>query len=157
MEPASTVRLDDQLCFALYAASNTVVRAYRPLLREIGLTYPQYLTLMTLWQQDGLSVAQVAERLRLPSNALTPLLMRLEQLGYVVRRRDAGDGRVVRVRLTPRGSDLEPLAAAAQHRVQCRTGLDDDELAALRTRLHDLVDDMLASAACDQPVEGEAS
>lgn len=144
MSDASTVRIDDQLCFALYAASNAVIRVYRPLLREIGLTYPQYLTLMALWQQDGLSVNQIADRLQLPANALTPLLARLEHLGYLSRSRDDADGRLVRALLTPLGTDLERDAAAVQLQVVCRTGLDEVSLVALRTRLHDLVDHMRA-------------
>ncbi len=157
MHEPDTVRIDDQLCFALYAAANSVIRAYRPLLRDIGLTYPQYLALMVLWQQDGLSVNQIADRLQLPGNALTPLLARLEQLGYLSRTRDHGDGRVVRARLTPLGIDLEREAAAVQRHVVCRTGLDEVSLAALRTQLQDLVDDMRAPAACDDFTEGEAS
>lgn len=157
MSAATTVRIEDQLCFALYAASNAVIRAYRPLLRDIGLTYPQYLTLMVLWQQDSLSVNQIADRLLLPGNALTPLLARLEQLGYLSRTRDDSDGRVVRVRLTPLGTHLEREAAVVQRQVVCRTGLDEVSLAALRTRLHDLVDHMRAPAACDISSQGEAS
>lgn len=157
MPNANTVRIDDQLCFALYAAANTVIREYRPLLRDIGLTYPQYLTLMVLWQHDGLAVNEIADRLQLPGNALTPLLARLDKQGYLTRTRDEGDGRVVRVRLTPLGADLEREAAAAQRQVVCRTHLDELSLAALRTQLHDLVDDMRATAACDSSLEGQAS
>lgn len=157
MSDAHSVRIDDQLCFALYAATNAVVRAYRPLLRDIGLTYPQYLTLMVLWQHHSLSVSQIADHLQLPSNALTPLLARLEQLGYLSRTRDDADGRVVRVRVTPRGAALEREAAAVQRQVVCRTGLDEASLAALRTQLHELVDDMRAPAACDSSTEGKAS
>ena len=81
MAEASTVRLDDQLCFALYAALNFVTRSYRPLLRDIGLSYPQYLVLMVLWQQDARLVNRIAERLHLGGNAITPLLGRLERWG----------------------------------------------------------------------------
>lgn len=157
MAEADTVRIDDQLCFALYAASNAVIRAYRPLLRGIGMTYPQYLALMVLWQENGLSVNQIADRLQLPGNALTPLLTRLEQLGYLSRTRDDGDGRVVRAYLTRVGVELEREAAAVQRQVVCRTRLDEVSLAALRTRLQHLVADMRAPAACDDPSEGEAS
>ncbi len=157
MHEPDTVRIDDQLCFALYAAANSVIRVYRPLLRDIGLTYPQYLALMVLWQQDGLSVNQIADRMQLPGNALTPLLARLEQLGYLSRTRDHDDGRVVRIRLTPLGTDLEREAAAVQRNVVCRTGLDEVSLAALRTQLQNLVDDMRAPAACNDSTEGEAS
>ena len=152
-----TVRIDDQLCFALYAASNAVVRAYRPLLGDIGLTYPQYLTLMTLWQDDGLSVGQIADRLQLPGNAITPLVARLEGRGYLERRRQDTDRRLVRAFLTPLGADLEHRAAAVQRQVACRTGLDEVSLAALRTQLHDLVDDVCATAAREMATEGETS
>lgn len=157
MPDADTVRIDDQLCFALYAASNAVIRAYRPLLRDIGLTYPQYLTLMVLWQQDGLSVNQIADRLQLAGNALTPLIARLEHLGYLSRSRDDLDRRIVRALLTPLGADLERRAAAVQQQVVCGTGLDEVSLVALRTQLHTLVNDMRAPAACDRSLEGEAS
>lgn len=157
MPDADTVRIDDQLCFALYAASNAVIRSYRPLLRDIGLTYPQYLTLMVVWQQDGLSVNQIADRLQLAGNALTPLIARLEHLGYLWRSRDHVDRRVVRTHLTPLGADLERRAAAVQRQVVCRTGLDEVSLIALRTQLHHLVADMRAPAACDRSIEGEAT
>lgn len=157
MTAEDTVRIDDQLCFALYATSNAVVRAYRPLLHDIGLTYPQYLTLMVLWQQDGLPVSQIADRLQLPANALTPIVARLERLGYLSRSRDDVDRRVVRAFLTPLGADLERRAAAVQRQVVCRTGLDEVSLVALRTQLHNLVDDMRAPAAGERSTEGEAS
>ena len=149
MAEASAVRLDDQLCFALYAALNSVTRSYRPLLRDIGLTYPQYLVLMVLWQRDAQSVNRIAERLQLGGNAITPILGRLEQLGHVTRTRETTDARVVTVRLTAAGSDLERAAAAVQRQVVCHTGLDDASLADLRARLHDLSDGMRAPAACD--------
>lgn len=156
MADVHTVRIDDQLCFALYAASHAVTRAYRPLLRDVGLTYPQYLVLMVLWEDDGLPVSRIADRLQLPANALAPLVARLEHLGFLTRSRDEDDRRVVRAVLTPEGTDLERQAASVQHQVVCRTGLDDTSLATLRSSLHDLVDDMRASAAVESPTEGEA-
>ncbi|WP_170286042.1 MarR family winged helix-turn-helix transcriptional regulator [Nocardioides rubriscoriae] len=156
MADADSVRIDDQLCFALYAATNAVIRAYRPLLRDIGLTYPQYLTLMVLWQQDGLSVHQIADRLQLAGNALTPLIARLEHLGYLSRSRDDVDRRIVRAFLTPLGAEIERRAAAVQRQVVCRTGLDEASLVALRSQLHNLVDHMRAPATCDRSIGGEA-
>ena len=131
-------RLDDQLCFALYAATNAVVRAYRPLLARLGLTYPQYLTLMILWQDDDQSTSDIARRLRLPVHGVLPVLGRLEGAGLVRRRRDTSDRRVVRVELTRRGRSLQRAAAEAQQEVVCQTRLDPEALAALRDELHDL-------------------
>ena len=151
------LRLDDQLCFALYAATNAVVRTYRPLLRDLGLTYPQYLTLMVLWQHGTRTVGELAEHLDLPGHALTPLLGRLERAGLVVRRPSATDGRAVLVELTPAGSELQGSAAVVQRRVVCATGLSPEALAALRNELHELSNDMRATAAGLHPMEGQAS
>ena len=151
------LRLDDQLCFALYAATNAVVRAYRPLLRELDLTYPQYVALMVLWQDGSHSVGELAGRLDLPGHALTPVLRRLEAAGLVLRRRSAVDSRSVVVELTPAGRALEPAAAAVQRQVVCATGLSSESLAALRDDLHDLADDLRATAAGSHPREGQAS
>ncbi len=151
------LRLDDQLCFALYAATNAITRAYRPLLRELGLTYPQYLTLMALWQHGTGTVSELAQRLDLPAHAMTPLLQRLERAGLVVRRRSSSDSRSMLVELTPAGAELETSAAAVQRTVECATGLPADALDALRGELHDLVNDMRATAAGPRPIEGQAS
>lgn len=141
------LRLDDQLCFAVYAANNAITRAYRPLLRELGITYPQYLTLMTLWQHNTGTVSDLAQDLDLPANALTPLLQRLEEAGLIVRRRSPVDGRAVLIELTSVGRELERSAAAVQRTVECATGLSPHALAALRRELHVLVNDMRAIAA----------
>jgi len=98
--------LDELLCFAVYSANNAFNRAYRPMLDRLGLTYPQYLVLVTLGDRDGQSVGEIGERLFLESNTLTPLLKRLEVAGLVERRRDPADERQVRVRLTERGRAL---------------------------------------------------
>src|SRR5215475_2260611 len=94
------LQLDEQLCFALYSASRAVIRAYAPLLQPLGLSYPQYLVLLVLWERDGASVKQLGERLALDSGTLTPLLQRLEHQGLVERRRGSDDERVVRIHLT---------------------------------------------------------
>ncbi|TXN17183.1 MarR family transcriptional regulator [Methylobacterium sp. WL122] len=141
--PTSTkqtrLRLDDQLCFALYAATNSVVRTYRPLLGELGLTYPQYLVMLALWQDGVTAVHDLAARLQLTSSAITPLVDRLEAAGFVTRTR-AVDRRIVLVALTEAGRLLEDQVATAQQAVVCRTGLGDRELADLRQELKDLAD-----------------
>ena len=139
MSRPRNLQLDDQLCFALYAATNTVTRAYRPLLDKIGLTYSQYLVMMVLWQDAELAVHEIAARLKLAPHAVSPLIGRLERAGLVVRRRAAPDRRVVRVHLTAAGAALESAAAKAQHRVVCQTELSSPELADLRAALHLLV------------------
>ena len=133
------LRLDDQLCFALYAATNSIVRAYRPLLGEVGLTYPQYLVMLALWQDGVTAVHDLAARLQLTSSAITPLVDRLEAAGFVIRTR-ATDRRIVLVALTEAGRLLEDQVATAQQAVVCRTGLGDRELADLRQDLKDLAD-----------------
>ncbi|GAC1444082.1 MAG: MarR family transcriptional regulator [Mycobacteriales bacterium] len=154
---SARLRLDDQLCFALYAATNAITRAYRPLLRELGITYPQYLTLMALWQHGDGAVSELARHLDLPAHALTPLLRRLEQAGLVQRRRSPLDSRVVLVELTPDGARLETSAAAVQRTVECSTGLSPHALAALRGELHHLADDLRTTTASSHPMEGRAS
>jgi DNA-binding MarR family transcriptional regulator len=103
--------LDNQLCFALYSASLAMTKLYKPLLTELGLTYPQYLALLVLWEQDGLGVSELGERLFLDSGTLTPLLKRMEASGLVNRLRDAQDERRVRVHLSATGRDLKSRAA----------------------------------------------
>src|SRR5262249_29167321 len=100
------LQLDDQLCFALYSASRAVTRAYARLLQPLGLTYPQYLVLLVLWERDGVSVKQLGERLALDSGTLTPLLQRLDSQGLVEPRRGDDDERVVRIHLTAAGRAL---------------------------------------------------
>src|SRR5271155_5753285 len=96
--PTTPLQLEDHLCFAVYSASRALTRAYQPLLAPLGLTYPQYLVLLVLWEQDGVSVSQLGDRLGLDSATLTPMLKRLESQRVVVRERDTDDERVVRIR-----------------------------------------------------------
>src|SRR5690242_17480595 len=116
------LRLDNQVCFPLYAATRAMVQAYQPLLGPLGLTYPQYLVLLVLWEQDGLSVKQLGERLYLDSGTLTPLLKRLEAAGLVRKERSAPDARVVTVTLTPAGRRLKRRAAGVPAQLACRLG-----------------------------------
>jgi len=147
-EDTSTQRclLDHQLCFALYRATNAIIRSYRPGLAKIGLTYPQYVVMLALWQDGPMRSGELAARLSLPAHGLTPVLQRLESAGLLRRVRELGDGRAVRIELTDSGSALEGPAAAVQRRVACETGLSDAELAATREQLHRLAD-RLESAA----------
>lgn len=139
MSTPTNLRLDDQLCFALYAATNQVTRAYRPLLERIGLTYPQYLVMLVLWEADSRAISDIAGRLQLTSHALSPMLRRLEQAGLLKRHVDGSDGRVVNVALTAQGRALESAASSAQYEVVQQTGLCGEDLADLREALHALV------------------
>jgi DNA-binding MarR family transcriptional regulator len=132
--------LDDQLCFALYAATNAVVRAYRPLLADIGLTYPQYLIMLVLWQDGPSVVTHIADRLNLAPNAISPLLDRLEKQGLLTRQRDRADRRIVHVELTQEGREAHEAASMAQYDVVCRTHLAPDDLNRLREELRALAD-----------------
>lgn len=128
-------RLDDQLCFALHAASRAMTGAYQPLLDELGVTYPQYLVLLTLWEEDGARVSRIGERLHLDSATLTPLLKRLEGHGLVERRRSSEDERVVEIFLTSAGKRLEKKAADVARDMFCKTQLSVGELTRLREEL----------------------
>ena len=136
------LKLDDQLCFALYAASNTVTRAYRSLLEPLGLTYPQYLVMMSLWQHGTQQISRIAERLRLDAHAITPMIDRLETAGLLRRRRSDVDRRVVHVELTTEGGALEAAASVVQGNVVCRTELEPLALEELREALKALVQRM---------------
>ncbi|SCK20859.1 MarR family winged helix-turn-helix transcriptional regulator [Vogesella sp. LIG4] len=120
------LRLDAQLCFALYAASRAMTQAYQPLLAPLGLTYPQYLAMLVLWECDGISVKAMGERLQLDSGTLTPLLKRLEAAGLLQRRRSSEDERSVLLHLTAAGAALEELAASIPATLLCRHGGSDD-------------------------------
>lgn len=139
------LQLDKQLCFALYAATNAVTRAYRRPLAQLGLTYPQYLAMLVLWQHGGQTVKGLADALLLDSSTLTPLLQRLEAAGLIDRRRDKLDERIVRITLSAAGSALQQAVAVVQQSVACRTRLPESELADLRSSLHALVESMAAA------------
>lgn len=137
-------RLDNQLCFAVYAAAHAFGRAYRTLLTRYELTYPQYLVLLVLWETDGLSVREIGDRLFLDSGTLTPLLKRLEASGRVRRARDRADERQISIFLTPQGRALRGTLACVPDDAGGLTGLDAagrrrllDDLVALRTGLRD--------------------
>ena len=144
------LKLDNQLCFAVYSASLAMTRLYKPLLEKLGLTYPQYLVLLVLWERDGLTVSELGERLSLDSGTLTPLLKRMEIAGLVARTRAADDERRVALSLTDAGRALQRRAAGVPHQVACATGCKLTEISELTTRLQQLRDhvaDHLALAA----------
>lgn len=136
-----SLRLDDQICFPIYAASRRMTALYRPLLAPLGLTYPQYLVMLVLWESDGRSVSEIGQELALDSGTLTPLLKRLEAAGHLERRRAADDNRVVLVHLTAPGRALRdeaesiPGALAACIAPQ---GSDPADVARLKKMLDDL-------------------
>ena len=114
--------LDHQLCFALYSASLAMTKFYKPLLDPLGLTYPQYLVMLVLWERDAIGVGQLGERLRLDSGTLTPLLKRLEAAALVERRRSDADERRVSIALTPAGHALKARALAVPEQIACSSG-----------------------------------
>jgi len=104
--PTDRPKLGEFLCFAVYSANLAFGRAYRPILEKLGLTYTQYIVLVALWEKDDQTVGELGEKMFLESNTLTPILKKLEQAGFIERRRDPADERQVRIRLTPKGSEL---------------------------------------------------
>jgi MarR family transcriptional regulator, organic hydroperoxide resistance regulator len=116
--------LDQQICFALYRASRSVIRAYTPILKPLGITYVQYLVMLVLWEGDNVSVKEIGERLALDSATLTPLLKKLEKLGLIVRKRFEQDERVVVVQLTKNGIALYKKAESIPVAVTCKGGFN---------------------------------
>jgi DNA-binding MarR family transcriptional regulator len=135
---ASWLDLDRQLCFALYASSLAMTKLYKPLLEPLGLTYPQYLVMLVLWQHDGLAVGEIGERLALDSGTLTPLLKRLEQAGLVLRLRDAADERRVRIALSAAGRTLRARTETVPQTVAAASGCTLGELSDLTAQLQKL-------------------
>lgn len=129
------LRLSQQLCFALYSTSHAFTRAYKPLLAPLDLTYPQYLVMLVLWEQDDVTVKEIGARLQLDSGTLTPLLKRLDAAGLVVRSRDAGDERQVRISLTGEGRALRSKAEDIPKRLAEAIGEPIAEIVALRNQL----------------------
>jgi MarR family transcriptional regulator, organic hydroperoxide resistance regulator len=136
--PAGWLQLDNQLCFALYSASLAITKLYKPLLEPLGLTYPQYLALLVLWEQDGLAVGELGERLFLDSGTLTPLLKRMEAAGWLRRERASDDERRVIVTLKPAGRALQRRAQGVPRQLADATGCRADELMSLTERLQRL-------------------
>lgn len=145
MADFDNLKLKHQLCFALYAATNAITRSYQARLSKVGLTYSQYLVMMVLWEKDGITVKTLADQLQLDSATITPILKRLETTGYLARKRNPSDERVVNVTLTAEGREIKADVAEMQKQVECQTGLSEIEFVGLRSTLHQLVDTIKSS------------
>jgi len=146
--PPSTndLLLEQQLCFPLYAASRLLTRLYQPLLEPLGLTYPQYIVLMILWEDAPCAVSHIGERAQLASNTLTPLLKRLEQTGLVQRVRSSEDERVVNISLTPAGRALQQKCACIPTQLLERMGYSSQDALKLKKQLDSLLSHLQAAA-----------
>lgn len=148
-KPTDWLQLDQQLCFALYSTSLAMTKVYKPMLSELGLTYPQYLVMLVLWEHDELAVSELGTRLTLDSGTLTPLLKRLETAGFVRRERDAADERRVLVSLTDSGRALRSTAAGIPEKLLCATQCSIEEIQSLTARLHAMRSTLEASRTED--------
>lgn len=142
--PADVLALENQLCFPLYAASRLTIKLYAPLLRELGITYPQYLVMLVVWQYREQSVSAICNRLYLETNTVTPLLKRLEEKGLVMRRRSNDDERVVHIAATEAGAKLKSRAATIPQQI-LHTFCDETASEADLVRLRALLNSMLST------------
>lgn len=133
------LKLDNQLCFALYSSSRGVTRLYRPLLSEFGITYPQYLAMLVLWEKEPLTVKELGEKLFLDSGTLTPLLKRMEKQGLLKRERSQGDERQVLINLTEEGRKLKDKALAIPLKIADQVNISQSEFISLLTSLKKLM------------------
>ena len=132
------LRLDRQLCFALYSATHAMTRSYKRALAAVGLTYPQYLVMLVLWQDDGMSISEVAATLDVDTATVTPLVQRLESAGWVRRMPVPGDQRISSLKVRPKGWAAQRQVADIQASMACRTGLEGAEFDALKESLLEL-------------------
>ncbi|PTP71875.1 MarR family winged helix-turn-helix transcriptional regulator [Vibrio splendidus] len=133
------LKLDNQVCFALYSASNAMSRAYQPLLKALDLTYLQYIVMMVLWEEKEVNVKALGAKTHLDSGTLTPLLKRLETKGYVLRTRSAEDERVRVITLTPAGVELKDNAQTVPVEMLCLSKMNEDELKSLKAQCEQLL------------------
>ena len=140
------LRLDNQLCFALYVSSKEIIRRYKPLLEPLHLTYTGYITMIALWEKDDISVKELGNRLTLDSGTLTPLLKKLESLSYIERIRSGDDERSVHIRLTEAGRSLKAKAASIPEQMICSAGLTPETLGPLLKSLRAFIGDLTAES-----------
>ena len=140
MAEPEPIPLDSQLCFSLYATTIAINRTYKPMLDELGITYPQYLVLSALWEEDGQTIGAIATRLNLEPSTITPLVKRLELAGFLGRQRNPDDERQVQVTLTPKGRDLRAKTACLTETLLRKSGLTVDQIIALNQQVQALRD-----------------
>ena len=129
------LQLDRQLCFAMYAATHVMTRSYKRALATVGLTYPQYLVMLVLWEHDGIGISDIANVLELDTPSVTPMVQRLESAGFLKRLRVPGDDRISSMKVQPKGWDIQQRVADIQMEMVCRTGLDGAEFDGLKASL----------------------
>ncbi|MAO34464.1 MAG: MarR family transcriptional regulator [Zunongwangia sp.] len=141
-EKYENLKLDNQLCFPLYTASRLVIQRYQPMLKDLDLTYPQYLVLMVLWEKDEVNLSAIAEKLQLQSNTLTPLLKRLQQRGFLDRKRSESDERNIVITLTDKGKKLKDQACNVPELLSEQLPLSAEEAKELYRILYKMIDKM---------------
>lgn len=134
------LKLENQLCFPFYSVSRLIIRKYQPHLEELGITYPQYLVLLVLWEQDHQTVNRIAQTLYLQTNTITPLLKRLELQGVVERRRSEIDERKILISLTDKGKNMKKQAVQIPYRLMQNVTMSEDKLVSLRDMLKNLIE-----------------
>jgi DNA-binding MarR family transcriptional regulator len=153
MDIDQMLKLDNQFCFALYSASLAMTKTYKPLLEKLGLTYPQYLVMLILWEQDDVLVKDIGERLFLDSGTLTPLLKRMESAELLQRKRDPVDERQVRITLTKSGHALKRKAQDIPKQVLCASGQTTQVFIELRSALNEIRNNLISCTSDEQIVE----
>lgn len=139
MQTDQTLKLENQICFAIYACSRELTKLYRPLLQELGLTYTQYVTMLALWEQDQVTVSTLGAKLYLDSGTLTPLLKKLEAAGLITRTRDKNDERNVVIALTEQGRQLREQAVDIPEKLLCQLDASPEEGGLLLTQMQELM------------------
>ena len=139
MDKYENLKLDNQLCFSLYAASREVIKLYKPILDKYNLTYTQYVTLLVLWEKEKIAVKQIGEKLHLDSGTLTPVLKRLESMELILKYRDINDDRMVIVELTEKGRLLKDEILKVPEQIYCKVGVKEEEFKILKKSLDKLL------------------
>lgn len=142
MEKSESLKLDQQICFPLYVLSKEITGLYRPILQELDLTYPQYLVMMVLWEQEGLAVSAIGEKLFLDSGTLTPVLKRLESKGLINRIRNRSDERMVLLFLTEKGKDLRQQGCCIPQKLLSQINIKIEDLEIFKETLTQLINNL---------------